>query len=168
MMANRIKFGNNTARCIRGLACRDVFPRDLITKPKRLAKRDGVENRYQGSQVTELARAWDAFQSWRSGKEWQAVMQRQGGQSTRRCQWECMHGEVHRNGIPLQRTAPWGREVAGIQRQEKGSSYRGAEDDRQSDKMRTQEITEHQERRLVSQADWPQPLVGSDNRKFID
>jgi hypothetical protein len=61
---------------------------------------------------------------------------------------------------PQQRTGPWGREVASIQRQEKGSSYMGAEDDRQSDKMRTQEITEHQERRLVSQADWPQHTHG--------
>jgi hypothetical protein len=37
IMANRIRLGNDAARSIRVLACRDAFPNALIPEAKRLA-----------------------------------------------------------------------------------------------------------------------------------
>jgi hypothetical protein len=39
IMANRIRFGNEAARSIRVLACRDAFPKELIPDAKRLAQK---------------------------------------------------------------------------------------------------------------------------------
>lgn len=39
ILANRIRFGNEAARGIRVLACRDAFPKDLIPEAKRLAQK---------------------------------------------------------------------------------------------------------------------------------
>jgi hypothetical protein len=44
IMANRIRFGNDAARSIRVLPCRDVFPKVLIPEAKQLAQR-GMELR---------------------------------------------------------------------------------------------------------------------------
>ena len=47
IMANRIRFGNEAARSIRVLACRDAFPKELIPEAKRLAQK-GMELRING------------------------------------------------------------------------------------------------------------------------
>jgi hypothetical protein len=47
ILANRIRFGNEAARSIRVLVCRDVFPKDLIPESKRLAQK-GMSQKMNG------------------------------------------------------------------------------------------------------------------------
>jgi hypothetical protein len=60
IMANRIRFGNEAAKSIRVLACRDAFPKDLIPEAKRLAQK-GMSLRMNGEVASfrVVARGWE-------------------------------------------------------------------------------------------------------------